>query len=378
MTTGTRQPMVLCDPCSDTGWERLSAARGHLFHSPSWLRALRDAYGHDPRALMTPDGGIAWVGVNDLRGSRLACLPFSDFGGPTGGGDVEALVPALQRHWTGEVPTSVRIVDGHPDYQIDRATIDLLADRLDMVGRVHHVWHWTDLLSPGVTSPVVPDRGSDATVWEETAEDPLWSALAAQARQNVRRARRSGVRVEVDGRRASLAVFEELHRSLRRRKYRLLAQPASFFDALHRHFAPDRLAVVVARIADDPVAAVVLLRHGDHGYYKFNASNSRGWASRANDLVMWTALVQARRWGCQRFDHGISDLDQPGLIRYKTKYASGQREVVTLTRPGRVGRRWWTGTVERGLSTATRLATAEPCPDWVGRRLSRSLYRLFC
>ena len=124
----------------------------------------------------------------------------------------------------------------------------------------------------------------------------------------------------------------------------------------------------------DPVAGVVLLRHGSWAYYKFNASNRVGWNSRANDLVMWMAQVQARRWGCTGFDHGVSDLNQPGLIRYKDKFASGRGEVLIYGKGNSSTARRM---VSSGLATATRLLTSEHCPEGLAERCSRSLYRMF-
>lgn len=374
MTTVAGPAAVTCDPCVDGDWRQLSIARGHLFHSAPWLRVLRDAYGHRPRALLSPGGGIAWVDVDDLRGSRIRCLPFSDFGGPVPGSDMAALVDPLGRIWNADEPVAMRIVTGHPDQAVDRAAIARFASSLGLDKRPSHAWHWTDLQGPAG----VEGRPSTEQTGEETLDDdPLWIRLSPKARQNIRRARRSGVHVNIDHSRASLAVFERLHRRLRRKKYRLLSQPTTFFDALHHHFGPRQLAVVTARVDGRAAAGVVLIRHGEWSYYKFNASNADGWASRANDLVMWSALTQARRWGCRGFDHGLSDLDQPGLIRYKDKFATGRSEVLTLTRAGRpLTRR--ASSIDRGLTTATRLATAERCPTWVAARTSAALYRLFC
>ncbi len=276
------------------------------------------------------------------------------------GDRIEDLVAPLNQLWADEVAAGMRVVVSHPGHDIDGYELEELAGRLRMGVSVDQTWHWTDL------------RGSDPA-----AEDPLWSALSAKARQNIRRARRSGVTVTVETTRASLAEFELLHRRLRREKYRLLSQPERFFDALHHHFHPGCFAVVLARLEDRPVAGVVLIRHGDWAYYKFNASNTDGWASRANDLVMWEAVVHARQWGCRRFDHGISDLDQPGLIRYKDKFATGRRDVATLRRSS-ANPPPWTLALDRGLTTITRLMTAERCPPPIADRASRHLYRLFC
>lgn len=353
-------PMVV-DPCNDPGWAELALAQGSVFHSAAWLRVLRDGYRLRPRAVMTDGGGFAWVEVDDVRGRRLVSLPFTDFAGAIGLMGPEGPAAALSAPLPGDPLVAVRVLVadrfGH-GADLDRYRTGLGLEEVDRLA-----WHWADL---------VPDGSGD---------DPLWSDLASGARQNVRRSRRSGVRLEVRSDLDALAEYRRLHVGLRKTKYRLLAQPWSFFAALHRHFAPDRLRVVLAYVEDRPelgsVAGVVLLRHGDWGYYKLNASTEHGWSVRANDAVMWEAMVQARRWGCRWFDFGVSDLDQPGLIRYKNKYATGRGEVVVLRRGGGV-KSWSARQVDRALPVLTRVLTAPRCPDAVGAQASRVLYRMFC
>jgi CelD/BcsL family acetyltransferase involved in cellulose biosynthesis len=377
-----------CDPRTDPVWADLAERSGTLFHSASWMRVLADAYGLRPQAVLVvrpgPGGrgeladgqavaGMAWVEVADPRGRRLVSLPFSDMAGPIGAMGCRELVPLLERDRSRSSPLTARLRPASTDGP-DRGAVDAV-DRarfeadLGLAESGRLAWHWTRL------DPVVADVdvGTDA--------DPQWAGLASGARQNIRRSRRSAIRIEVRADGDALDEYHRLHRRLRREKYRLLAQPPAYFTALQRHFGPERLRVVLARLGDDPrgaaVAGVVLLRHGDHAYYKLNASTPEGWSARANDAVMWEAMTQARRWGCDWFDFGVSDLDQPGLIRYKDKYATGRGEVVVLGRPGSA-RPWTARQLDRVLPLVTRAVTAGGCPDVVGRQAGRLLYRWFC
>ncbi len=352
-----------CDPCRDDRWRQLTDTHGHLFHSPSWLGSLRDAYGLEPKAMLVGEGGLAWVDVQDMRGRRVRSLPFSDFGGPVGPVETGNLISTISGSWNRETPVGMRLIVGRPAYR--RPDVEVLIERAGLSASGSLAWHWTDLVGQNGYG----DGGEDV--------DPMWKALSSNARQNIRKARRSGVVVSVDDSPESLATFRLLHQRLRRGKYRLLSQPQAFFDALGHHFGDGRLAVVLAWSNGQPVAGVLLLRHRDWAYYKFNASNQEGWALRANDLVMWSALQTARAWGCRRFDHGVSDLDQPGLIRYKSKYASGAGEVVVLNQPA-TRSTWRDRQIDRGLSTVTRMMTSPRCPEAFAERSSRFLYRLFC
>jgi hypothetical protein len=71
-------------------------------------------------------------------------------------------------------------------------------------------------------------------------EERLWSRMSPAMRRAVRKAEREGVDVKpLDGE-AGLGAFIDMHRSLRRRKYRLLAQPPAFFEAMMRRFRANR------------------------------------------------------------------------------------------------------------------------------------------
>jgi hypothetical protein len=310
------------DPCTDHRWSALVTSQGGLFQSPPWLRAIRDAFGVRPAAVVVcrdgrPVAGLAYAEVDDAVGRRLSTFPFSDYCDPVGTVSTERWALLTAAPLAAGIPYSLR-ARRHPVVDGDTRLRPGAAFR----------WHEVDL------------RGKEEQVWER---------LDAQARQNVRRAQRSGVTVTVGHDRAAVAELHRLHAELRRTKYGMLAQPVEYFDALAAQFAPDDLMVVTARLGDatdavaapdapdapGAVASVLLLRWADRAYYKFNASAPEAGPTRANDLVMWECIRAARsRWGSTALDLGLSDLDQPGLLRYKEKYASGAGDIVSYQARG--------------------------------------------
>jgi hypothetical protein len=166
----------------------------------------------------------------------------------------------------------------------------------------------------------------------------------------------------------------------------MLAQPVEYFDALAAQFAPDDLMVVTARLGDategsgapDAIASVLLLRWADRAYYKFNASSPEAGPTRANDLVMWECIRAARsRWGSAALDLGLSDLDQPGLLRYKEKYASAAGDIVSYQARG-VDPDARSGAVRALVKdmTATLVASSASTDELVAA--SSRIYRYFC
>src|SRR5690606_36881264 len=68
---------------------------------------------------------------------------------------------------------------------------------------------------------------------------------------------------------------------------------------------------------------------GDTLYYKFKASTET--ALRPNDLLVWTGMKIGRELGLKRLDFGLSDTAQPGLVRFKQKFATEERSIAILT-----------------------------------------------
>jgi CelD/BcsL family acetyltransferase involved in cellulose biosynthesis len=95
---------------------------------------------------------------------------------------------------------------------------------------------------------------------------------------------------------------------------------------------------------------------------------------RPNDAIHWAAI----RWACERglrlLDWGLSDLDQPGLVAYKRKWASVEHRIVTLQ----------SGVRERNveaddlLAQLTQLFVHDTVPDTVTESAGALLYRYFC
>lgn len=320
-----------------------------LFSSPPWLDALQVGYGIEIQAAVChppdqPAQTILFSAISDIRGERVVSLPFSDYCDPLVDDQTswrELIRPIL----AFDRPTSFRCLKN----QIPSSDV-----RFDETGRA--MWHAVDLTP---------------------TEEQLWAGLAASARQNIRRARRHDVVVRASRSIDDIRRFHQLHCHLRKLKYRLLAQPLLFFDALHHAFSPkDQITVLLAEVEGNPIAGILLLEWGDTIYYKFNASIDQKY--RPNDLLAWEAILWGHHRGLANMDFGLSDKDQPGLIRYKEKFASTQDEIVLL--------RWTPPDYQNAagseasdvLGQITRLLTDPKVPDDVTRAAGDMLYRYFC
>lgn len=340
--------VVTVDPRSDSLWSALARGQsGSLFTSPPWITAVCESYGFTPRARVAIDGagrptaGFAWVPISDLRGDRLVSMPFSDRAEPIAQ-DAHSLERLMVEPLDSGVPLTIRCLD------TAAPTVD---GRLTCTGQA--AWHATYLDAP---------------------LDIMHRALSSGTRRNLAAAQRHGVHVRAFTDICALRRFHGMHVSLRRQKYRLLAQPVSFFERIWEHFEPrDAIVTLLAYVDDDPVAGAVFLAWEDTLYYKFGASHSSALHLRPNEALFWSAISWASERGYRLLDWGLSDLEQPGLIAFKRKWLSEERRIVTMT----------SSAIETGgapvplLSELTRLFTDDAVPQNITEQAGSLLYRYF-
>ena len=345
--------VVDVNPVVDPLWERLvHLQRSDVFHSPGWLHILETTYGFEPHALVAtgadnaPIAGVPYCRVEDMLGGRVVTLPFSDYCDP---------LVTSQDQWdllAGRIlstqgPATLRCLHNQLPLHDARFTVHKRAK-----------WHCVDLQS----DPEV-----------------IWRRLAEPARRAIRKARQSGFTVRMADSEDDLRAFFTLHLNIRKRKYRLLAQPYRFFQAIWEHImVPGAGRLMVACSGDEIVSGVLFLDWKDTLYYKFNASHPDYLMHRPNDLLMWEGIRYGVERGFTRLDLGLSDWDEEGLLRYKRKYATEEKTIWFLrgeTGSSSNGRH--VGQIRDLLSHLTDLLTDDSVSDDVTSRAGDLLYRFF-
>jgi CelD/BcsL family acetyltransferase involved in cellulose biosynthesis len=342
-------PTVI-DGCDSSFWDGLT---GHpfcsLFASRPWMEAVAATYKFSISASARiihnkVAAAIMFSHICDIRGERIVSFPFSDFCDPLMTDVVEwreLVAPLLDRR----VPVNLRCL---------RNGIPATDHRFQPIKQL--AWHGTDLTR---------------------SEDALWAALPGAARTQIRKAPKRGLVVREGRSLDDVRKFYAMHCHVRKAKYRLLPQPFAFFEQLYSAFAPSgRLTVLLAEERGVPVSGIFFIEWGDTLYYKFNASLDQSAA--ANDLLIWEGIRMGQRRGLQLTDFGASDLDQPGLLRFKRKYATEERAIFWYRwepqeyAPARFRQ------ADHLLSNITQLLTDPAVPDTITRTAGDKLYGLFC
>jgi CelD/BcsL family acetyltransferase involved in cellulose biosynthesis len=262
------------------------------FHRPAWASLVAASYRFRAFALVQRDAagavvaGLPLVEVRRPAGPRRwICLPFTDTCGPlaTAGGSVATLLREAD-----DLRRRMRVADL------------VIRDAVPVPEFSARAVAVTSRLALGAT----PESG------------------APKRRGSVRRAiaaaERAGVRVRFGDRPSDLlGEFYRLH-VLTRRRQGVPVQPRRYFELLWTAMIePGHGVVALAEHEGSVIAGAVFLTGGETVTYKYGASDDRFWGVRPNHAVMARAITWATEQGFAWFDLGRSDLDNPGLVRFK-------------------------------------------------------------
>jgi hypothetical protein len=148
--------------------------------------------------------------------------------------------------------------------------------------------------------------------------DELWMDAEHKVRKNVKRARASGVRIELDPRGERLGDFLRLYEhTLDRRdaapRYRF---PHAFFERL-----PEPHLYVHALHDDRVVSSELVLLSTSSGYSFLGGTDSDTFDLRPNDLLKWELILRLKEEGKRRFVLGGGYRADDGIFRYKRSFA---------------------------------------------------------
>ena len=337
------------NPLVDKRWPEftLRHPKSSTFHSRGWLNALRTTYGYEPIAFTTSrpsedlTNALLFCVVRSwFTGSRLVSLPFSDHCDPLVQ-DADQLL-TLCRH----------VESFGRSQQWKYVEMRFGGDSLGAEGgfRESNVYRWHRLnLRPSL--------------------DALYKAFHRDCiRRRIRHAERQELRYE-EGRSESLVRhFYTLIVRTRLRKH-LPPQPFEWFQNLVACMGKD-VCIRVAYKDDQPVAGILTIDHGKRIYYKYGASDAAFNKLGATPMLFWQAIQAAKAAGMEELDLGRSDLDNPGLIRFKERWSAEGELLTTWRAPAAVV----SPSVER-LKLRMAKAIGRRLPDTILILAGRLLYR---
>ena len=107
-----------------------------------------------------------------------------------------------------------------------------------------------------------------------------------------------------------------------------------FYDELY-NMMQNNFFIFKACINSEPIASVLIIRHGDSCTYQIGWSNPQGRKSHAHNLLLWKAMSIMKDKGCLSFDvGGINEKHTPGIAKFKTGLGGRQYESIGEWRSG--------------------------------------------
>jgi hypothetical protein len=293
-------PIYSIDPLGDDRWVQL--VREHpdasIFHTPGWLRSLKRTYGYEPGAFTTSAPGLK---LNDgmvfcrvrswMTGSRLVSLPFSDHCQPLvdNVGSFKSLLSAFQ-------------VEAQRERQ---KYIEL-----------------RPLSSPSLAlEEGMPLAKSDQFYFHRLNLEPDAASLfhgfhKSCVQRKIRRAERENLAYESGRSAALLSKFYRLL-VLTRRRHMLPPQPLIWFQNL-LECVGDNITIHVVSKDEEPVASILTLTHRTCLVYKYGCSDERFHNLGGMPLLFWMVIQKAKEAGLRELDLGRSELDNNGLVQFKS------------------------------------------------------------
>ena len=305
------------DPSTDARWDTFveNHPDGTIYHHSSWKEVIEQSFGYSPlyRVLEDNTGRIrsafpVFLTRGLLSGKRLVSLPFSDY--------CNVLVESEDD--LGLILQE--IVESPPARSSGQLRICLRDCIFDMrrhgftTGSIfkNHLLH--------IDRPI----------------DDIWDrVIDGSRRRNVNTAVRAGLSIFcTDGDPGgSMEEFYTMH-VLTRRKHGLPPLPRRFFENVGRILGPRGMAsLLLARAEHRAVSGMILLRFKDTLYCLSNASLENRLDMRPNDLLWWEGIRIAEKEGLRSFDFGRTSPANEGLLSFKRKWGTVEKDIVHWVLP---------------------------------------------
>lgn len=301
------------DPLSDPRWVDLleKHPNASVFHTPAWLKAIRDTYGYKSYALTTnaPEeplrSGLVYSQVKSwLTGSRLVSVPFADHCEPLAQ-DCRDLVELRSHFETCCSAGRLKYAELRPCRSEILSPVEL--------GQFHQsssfCFHLLNL-----------SRDVDA----------LFQSLHKSCvRRKIQRATHEGIAIRHGSSESLLDEFYKLL-LLTRRRHQLPPQPLGWFRSLLQYLG-EQADIWIASVDHRPIAGIFTLVWKNTVVYKYGASDAQFHNLGGMPALFWQAILHAKSRDAKTFDLGRSDLDNPGLIQFK-EHLGAERRPLTYYR----------------------------------------------
>ena len=112
-----------------------------------------------------------------------------------------------------------------------------------------------------------------------------------------------------------------------RRRHQLPPQPLQWFQNLLENLRQQACIRLISHQCT-PIASIFTFFYNDTMLYKYGCSDPKFNNLRGTTLLFWKTIQAAKQLDARIFDLGRSDLDNPGLIRFKSEWGSRELPLI--------------------------------------------------
>jgi hypothetical protein len=164
-----------------------------------------------------------------------------------------------------------------------------------------------------------------STSWLDLRRDPeaMRKALDGKWRNQLRRAEEARLAIDqAHGGKHVAWLLDKDQAQARARRYRGLG--AALIQDIVAASARDSVLSLTAKLGVEPIAGVLLLRHGAAATYQVGWSGEAGRERHAHNLLLWRGALELRRRGVSWLDlGGVETTHAEGIARFKLGLGGG-------------------------------------------------------
>ena len=293
--------MKLVNEVSSDQWNHFlqECDQATIYHTPEWKKLLEASFNYEPCYLFVLDENNQLIGLlplfkvrSRITRNRLCTLPFSHECGYIG--DENAM---------GLVYEEVLRLGASKDISYIE-----IRDRVNMEAPMEvsntyckHVIELSDDL------------------------DRTWRNLDRSVRANIKKTVKDGVTTEVSRDMNDIYSYYELD-SVSKIRHGVPCHPLTFLKNMHTYMQ-DKLILVMARYQNKVVSGGVRWIFKDQMVAAYASSDPDYRSLSPQHAVDWASIVYAHEIGCKIIDYGRTSKENRGLIGYKKRYGTIEKEM---------------------------------------------------
>jgi FemAB-related protein (PEP-CTERM system-associated) len=262
-----------------------SAADGTIAHRWAWGDVVRETYGHRTEYVAAVDAADRIRGVlplvivrSRLFGRHVVSMPYLDYGGLCSGRDKDVDAVLLE--------AALTIAEE------ERAVLQLR----------HRGPRHLDLPASLEKVTMLLELGDEETTWQR---------LPSKRRGQIRKGRRHGLTVTLDGPQQLRDFYHVLSENMRDLGSPL--HPIRFFESILRNLH-DRAGILVVRDGDVAVGTGLVILDRNTISVPWSSSLRSRFAQAPNQVLYWEAMRYGIQRGAHLFDFGRSSVDSGTFV----------------------------------------------------------------